>query len=639
MCGVTGFFYLDRSHNAEQSVIKNMTDSLTHRGPDFGDYYLDKNLALGHRRLSIIDLSESANQPMCNEDQTVWVVFNGELYNFKELRQKLIEKGHVFKSHTDTEVIVHGYEEWGTKCFIYFEGMMAVAIYNQSRRQIVIAKDRFGKKPLYYTLQNGVFAFASEIKALTCHPDINTEFSKLEIERYLAYEYCPTPSTIYKNIYKLEAASILEITLDLTAASLPISRKYWQLDFTPKLELSESEAGAQFRDLLISAVEKRLISDVPLGVFLSGGIDSSAIVWAMAQVRDATCIKTFSIGFNEQSFDESNYAQQVATHFGTDHHSKKFDVEELLRVLPVVTDLLDEPFADASILPTYLLAQFTREYVTVALGGDGGDELFAGYDPFLALQFAPVIEYLPAPVQQILQRLAGRLPVSDKNMSWGFRLHHFLKGFSPATKGLPELRNQIWLGSKGLNGKLNAGHNGFSIDEIYHSTLAQIRPELHTVDRLSNSYITTYLHDDILVKVDRASMMNSLEVRSPFLDTGLAEFVARLPVRYKLRGLQTKYLMKQALKGYLPDQILYRSKKGFGIPLAKWLRNELSEQSQFAMQNLTENLPQIFKLDLVNKMLAEHQSLRADRRKEIWGLMLLNEVCFKEKQATGLLRN
>lgn len=633
MCGISGFFYLDSWRQAERSVIEKMTNALNHRGPDYGGYLLDRNVALGHRRLSIIDLSDFANQPMSNEDGMVWTIFNGELYNFKEVRNQLKKSGHIFKSNSDTEIIVHSYEEWGKDCLKHFDGMLAVAIYDKRQQQIILAKDRFGKKPLYYTLQNGVFAFASEIKALSCHPDINTELSKLEIERYLAYDYCPTGDSIYENIFKLDAASFLEIPIDSIAGKLPQSQKYWQLNFTPKLELSECKAGAQFRDLLISAVEKRLISDVPLGVFLSGGIDSSAIVWAMAQVRDAASIKTFSIGFNEQSFDESSYAQQVATHFGTDHHSKKFDVEELLRVLPVVTDLLDEPVADASILPTYLLAQFTREYVTVALGGDGGDELFAGYDPFLALQFAPVIEYLPVLVQQMLQRLASCLPVSDRNMSLGFRLHHFLKGFSPATKGLPELRNQIWLGSKGLNSKINSSRNGFSIDEIYHSTLAQIRPDLHAVDRLSNSYITTYLHDDILVKVDRASMMNSLEVRSPFLDTDLAEFVARLPINYKMRGLKTKYLMKMAMSGFIPDNILNRSKKGFGIPLAKWLRKDLAEVAQNSLTDLTNKFPDNFNHQYETGLLNQHLAGRADHSKEIWAKVILNEVINHNKQS------
>ncbi|MFH1851427.1 MAG: asparagine synthase (glutamine-hydrolyzing) [Candidatus Neomarinimicrobiota bacterium] len=630
MCGIVGFFYQQPECLAEQSLIQAMTDSLHHRGPDHGNFYLDRNLALGHRRLAIIDLSDSANQPIGNEDGTVQIVFNGEMYNFQELRRELVFKGHQFKSRTDSEVIVHGYEEWGTACFERFDGMLAVAIYDRRRQKLIIAKDRFGKKPLYYTLQNGVFAFASEIKALARHPDIKTAISDLEIERYLAYEYCPTPGTIYKNIHKLVAASFLEIPLDSLDDNLLQPQKYWQLDFTPKLELSEQDAAGQFRELLIRSVEKRLISDVPLGVFLSGGIDSSAIVWALTQVREAASIKTFSIGFREQSFDESCYARQVAAFFGTDHHNKTFDIAELLRVLPEVTDLLDEPFADASILPTFLLSKFTREQVTVALGGDGGDELFAGYDPFLALQFAPLIEYLPAALQRTLLWLVDRLPASDKNMSIGFRLHHFLKGFSPETKGRPELRNQVWLGARSLHYDTGINNHTHTIKDIYSSTLAQIRTDLHTVDRLSNSYISTYLHDDILVKVDRASMMNSLEVRTPFLDTELVEFVARLTVNYKLRGLETKYLMKRALQGYLPDLVLNRPKKGFGIPLAKWLRTILAESAYYSLDNLALILPGIFDRSEMNGLVNRHQAGRADYRKEIWSRMMLEKVCLRD---------
>ncbi|MCK5330166.1 MAG: asparagine synthase (glutamine-hydrolyzing), partial [Candidatus Marinimicrobia bacterium] len=520
----------------------------------------------------------------------------------------------------------------GKDCLKHFDGMLAVAIYDKKRRRLIIAKDRFGKKPLYYTLQNGIFAFASEIKALTCHPNITAELSILEIERYCAYEYCPTPGTIYKDIYKLEAATYLELSLAKPVTRLPDSTKYWQLNFTPKLEMDEAAAGSHFRELLIRAVEKRLISDVPLGVYLSGGIDSSAIVWAMAQIQDAASIKTFSIGFNEQSFDESDYARQVATYFGTDHHSKTFDIDELLEIFPTVMSMTDEPFADASILPTYLLSRFTREKVTVALGGDGGDELFAGYDPFLALQFAPLIEYLPAPVQRLLLWLVDRLPSSEKNMSIGFRLHHFLKGFSPATKGMPELRNQIWLGPNFLHSP-DSKNGGFSFDEIYHSTLATIRPDLQTTDRLSNSYLGTYLHDDILVKVDRASMMNSLEVRTPFLDTELAEFVARLPVNYKLRGLKTKYLMKMAMSGFIPDNILNRSKKGFGIPLAKWLRKDLAVVAQNSLIDLTNKLPDNFNRQYETGLFNQHLAGRADHRKEIWAKVILNEVINQNKQS------
>lgn len=628
MCGIAGFFYLDNKQTAEMSIIQRMTDSLSHRGPDTNGSYIDGNLALGHRRLSIIDLSDNANQPLCNEDAAVWTVFNGEIYNYHELRQKLKNKNHIFKTDSDTEVIIHGYEEWGLSCFEQFEGMMAVAIYDKSQKKLILAKDRFGKKPLYYTLQNGIFAFASELKALKQHPYVKTTLSHLAVERYLAYEYVPTPDTIYENIFKLDAGQYLTVSLQCAIPPEITPKSYWELNFEPKLEISLNEASRTFRNLLIKAVEKRLMSDVPLGVFLSGGIDSSSIIWAMAQIRKAASIESFSIGFEEKSFDESIYAQRVAGYFGTNHHVKTFDANALLKVIPEVVKFLDEPLADASILPTYLLSKFTRERVTVALGGDGGDELFAGYDPFVAHKIANIFEHLPESAIRIAKWISHHLPISDKNMSLDFRARHFMKGFSPYLKGNPELRSQVWLGA--FDGdRLTSHFNGkFTLSDIYKPTLSRINENLHNIDRLSHIYIKTYMHDDILVKIDRASMMNSLEVRSPFLDTQLAEFVARLPVHYKMRGLMTKYLMKHAMKGHIPDFVLNRPKKGFGIPLSKWLRKELANQLKESLNSLSTQLPDIFNKQELNRIISNHVNRIGDARKEIWSMMILNKVCF-----------
>ncbi|MDR4509200.1 MAG: asparagine synthase (glutamine-hydrolyzing) [Candidatus Brocadiaceae bacterium] len=628
MCGIAGFFYLDNKRVAETSFIQQMTESLSHRGPDNRNYYRDNTVALGHQRLAVIDLSVFANQPLCNEDATVWTVFNGEIYNYRELRQKLKSRNHTFKTNSDTEVIVHSYEEWGLSCFDKIDGMMAVALYDKPGKKLILAKDRFGKKPLYYTLQNGIFAFASELKALKKHPHIKTTLSQRSVERYLAYEYVPTPDTIYENIFKLDAAQYLVVSTQGEKLSALSPVTYWNVPFEPKLDISLDEACGSFKELFIQAVEKRLISDVPLGVFLSGGIDSSSIVWAMSQVREAASIKTFSIGFEEKSFDESQHAQEVAAYFGTNHHSKIFDVNTLLKIMPDVLGFLDEPIADASILPTFLLSQFTREYVTVALGGDGGDELFAGYDPFIAHKIANVIELLPGPILKFGRWLSCQLPVSEKNMSFDFRARHFMKGFSAALKGSPELRNQVWLGAFGMDQLASCMNSAFTWEDIYRSTLTRTNKGLHEIDRLSDIYIKTYLHDDILVKIDRASMMNSLEVRTPFLDTQLAEFVARLPVQYKMRGLETKYLLRHAMKDLVPDFVLSRSKKGFGIPLSKWLRKELLSQSKEAIRALHVQMPDIFRQDELNKIISRHVNRKSDCRKEIWSMMMLRSICF-----------
>jgi len=634
MCGIAGFFYTDSNQIAEKEIITKMTDTLKHRGPDSEGYYVDNNLALGHRRLSIIDLSAVANQPLCNEDRTVWTVFNGEIYNFKELRNDLISKGHKFKTNSDTEVIVHGYEEWKTDCFQHFCGMMACAIYDKNNRELILAKDRFGKKPLYYTLQNGIFAFASEIKALQKHPDIDFVLNKDSVLRYLVYDYVPTPASIYEDVFKLGAAQYLIISTEFSelkdSGVKLIPKTYWRLEFEPKWECSLEEGERKFRDLFVKSVEKRLVSDVPLGVFLSGGIDSSAVTWAMAQIMDAAKIDTFSIGFEEKSFDESSYAEQVANYFGTRHHEKVFDTNALLDTLPIVVEMLDEPFADASILPTYLLSKFTREFVTVALGGDGGDELFAGYDPFVALKIARYFEKIPQPIIDLSCWCVDKFPISDKNMSLQFRAHHFLKGFYPELKKKPELRNQVWLGAFSHRDMPFNGKELPALEIVYNPTLSNVDESLSDIDRLSNSYISTYMHDDILVKIDRASMMNSLEVRSPFLDTELAEFVARLPVNFKMRGLRTKYLLKNAMKGLLPNFVLERYKKGFGIPNSQWLRKELAVQTKNELGALTDQLPGYFSKNLLEKLYSDHLASRADYRKEIWNMSMLGAIAFNK---------
>ncbi len=626
MCGITGYFYLNSERPAERDIISSMTDLLKHRGPDHRNIYLDGNLALGHRRLSIIDLSESGNQPLSNEDGSVWTVFNGELYNFPQLRSELEANGHVFKSDCDTEVIVHAYEEWGTGCFKRFDGMLAAAIYDKRNKRLILGRDRFGKKPLYYTVQNGILGFASEIKALLNHPAVEPVFSSTAVRRYLAYEYVPAPDSIYENIYKLGAAEYIDISTAGDWDGLIEPKTYWFLNFAPKLNISIGEACSTLRELLIKAVEKRLISDVPLGVFLSGGIDSSAIVWAMSQVREAAGIQTYTIGFDEGSFDESSYARQVADHFGTRHNERQFTSGELLEIMPQVCAMLDEPFADPSILPTYLLSRFAREQVTVALGGDGGDELFAGYDPFVAHRLAGAMELVPEPVVRGLLKLLKNWPASDRNMSWDFRLRHFLKGFTSETRKRPELRNQLWLGPYTLDRMKNWQNGSFSLEQLYKPTLANVDHDIDSIDRLSNIYLKTYMADDILVKIDRASMFNSLEVRSPFLDTELVEFAARLPVQFKMQGLNTKVLLKQAFRGLLPDQIIDRPKKGFGIPLAKWLRNEITVDARKALYNLTDWDKGLFKSEELQTLLDEHTSGAVDRRKEIWTMMMINET-------------
>lgn len=620
MCGIVGFFYSNSDHLAERKVIRRMTESLAHRGPDHQDVFTDRNVALGHARLAVLDLSPEANQPMSNEDGSIRIDFNGEIYNYRDLRTQLIQSNHQFKSNSDTEVIGHAYEEWKTDCFKKFDGMFACAIYDRRKRKLILARDRFGQKPLYYTCQTSLFAFASEIKALKWHPELKFDIDHQALSQYLCYEYVPTPKSIYQRIKKLEPASYLEVSIGNSQSASVNPKKYWQLHFSPKIEISENSAKEKFKDLFIKAVEKRLISDVPLGVFLSGGIDSSAIVWAMSELMDPSQIESFSIGFKEKSFDESDYAQVVADHFGTRHYAQLFTIADLRDTIPEVLALLDEPFADPSVFPTYLLSKFTRQHVTVALGGDGGDELFAGYDTFIASKFAPIVEKFPKQMLNLARWIADQLPVSDRNMNWPFRLQHFLKGFQNETSGMPELRNQLWLSAfTHHNLPLNTSVNW---EELFSPTLKYNGNGLHNIDRLSRSYINTYMLDDILFKIDRASMMNSLEVRSPFLDKDLAEFIARLPSTLKMKGLDTKYLFKSAMGSHLPKSILKRSKKGFGIPVAKWIRDELKDELRQAINTFTAQFGEDGQDDYLQNIFNEHINRKTNHQKKLWNIYM-----------------
>ncbi len=632
MCGLVGFFYTDPIRKAEVEVVRKMAQALKHRGPNDGGEFVDGNLALAHRRLSIVDLSSRGRQPLCNEDGSIWVVFNGEIYNHLDLRERLQSRGHQFQTMTDTEVLVHAYEEWGTSCFNELDAMMAVAIYNRIQGRLILATDPFGKKPIYYTMQDGIFAFGSEIKALKEHPLIQCKVSSISIGRYFAYEYIPSSSTFYEEMFKLEPGSFLEISLlEETSRSLNC-RRYWNLSFEPKVELSLEGASKRFRELLIKSVEKRLMADVPLGLFLSGGMDSAAILWAISEVREAGTLSTFSIGFEEKSFDESRYSSLVANHFGTKHHHKVLRVGSLLKVLPRVLGHLDEPLGDPSLLPTYLLSEFASEYVTVALSGDGGDELLGGYDPFVAQKLAAFVEHLPARVVESFRGLVGRLPHSSRYMSMDFRLKRFLSGFSPDCRKKVELRNQIWIGSYQDRIFSKAYLKKFPLQTIFEPTLSKVDESLGDVDRLSSIYIRTYLLDDILAKVDRASMMNSLEVRSPFLDRNLAEFLARLPAHFKVHGFRRKYLLRKSLKGLIPNEILNRSKQGFSMPLTKWFKNELKISAKESCEWLAAKHPEIFAPDGLIQIFQEHTSGRTDGRKELWCAMILHHILLREER-------
>ena len=568
MCGIAGFF-----GDGRREHLMAMTRALSHRGPDDEDFHIDEEhrVFLGFRRLAVIDLT-GGKQPMWNEDGSVCVIFNGEIYNHAELRVELEQRGHRFKTdHSDTEVLVHGYEEWGDGLPVRLNGMFAFVVWDRTRQRLFAARDRFGEKPFYYSSQPGSFVFGSELSALTRHPRVDRTLEQRSLQKLFAYGYLPAPNTIFRRARKLPGGC--HLTVDLATQTV-VETRYWRFCIEAEDDAPASRDGAlaeELRALIDRAVDRRLVSDVPLGVFLSGGVDSSAILGFAARHRSAASLDTFTIGFDEPSFDESGFAREVARAIGSRHHEKVLSLDAARDVMDRVLSSLDEPLGDPSILPTYLLSSFARETVTVTLSGDGGDELFAGYDPFAALQPARWYSQLvPMPVHLLLRRSAGLLPVSVKNMSLDYRLRRALTGLSYP----PHLWNPVWMAP--VEPRLMASLFDAPLDaeELYSEAIElwdQSRsPSL--VDRTLEFFTNLYLQDNILTKADRAAMSVSLESRAVFLDNDVVEFCRRLPHGYKLRNGQRKYLLKKAVAGVVPEAVLARRKKGFGIPLARWLR-------------------------------------------------------------------
>jgi len=612
MCGICGFI-----GKGDVETLTKMNNVLSHRGPDGEGYWhnAEEAVYLGHKRLSIIDLEKGA-QPMWSRDGRVGVVFNGEIYNHRSLRQELSKNGHLFETdHSDTEVLIHGYREWGFDLPNKLNGMWAFALYDRDRKLLFLSRDRFGKKPLFYSLQNGTFAFASELNALINHPGILSEISSRSLKKYFAYGYIPAPHSLYERVYKLPGGS--NLVLDVPALRVQVQR-YWEFVLEPFDRIPEQPEevwGEELRALLEEAVKKRLMSDVPLGIFLSGGIDSSAITAFAGKHIQEGQLKTFSIGFDDASFDESLHAEAVAELFHTDHYKESLSIERARNLLPDIVSKLDEPMGDSSLLPTYLLCQSTRKHVTVALGGDGGDELFAGYDPFRALRMAEFYNrFVPRPLHRAIALAVSLLPVSHRNMSLDFKLKRTLRGLTFHKS----LWNPIWLGPLSPEELTSLFQERTDIEETYEEAILcwDSCTQKNMVDKTLQFYTRLYLQDDILVKVDRASMMHSLEVRAPFLDIDLVNFVRRIPHNYKFRHGQTKYLLKKALGTVLPRSVLFRAKKGFGAPIGKWFQeNSLRVQSG--------RFEKLMNRRFIEAYAADHQVRRKDHRAFLWNLWLL----------------
>ena len=645
MCGICG--EIDFNKGVTVEPIRRMCKVLTHRGPDDegmvfirGKRYFDvKNdlefppgengfdAALGHRRLSIIDLSTAGHQPMCNEDGSIWIVFNGEIYNFQETRGKLEKKGHFFKSKSDTEVILHAYEEWGVACLDHFRGMFAFAIWDSNLQRLFLARDRLGKKPLVYFHQKSHFAFASEIKALLQVPEIERKVNATAIHHYLTYQYVPSPDTIFEGIKKLPPAHYLLYDRDGT---LKIER-YWKLHFNSSHQtyISLQELSDRIRTELEESVNLRLISDVPLGAFLSGGVDSSLIVGIMAKLSGKP-VKTFSIGFEEKEFDELSYARLVSQHFSTEHH--EFIVKpNAIEILPKLVWYYNEPFADSSAIPTYYVSKMTRDHVKVVLTGDAGDENFAGYPRYLRSKYVSWFTRLPEKVRRSLLpaflRILSQSPWRRKTLN---RLADFMEMLS-SHQGR-NYAEQIKI------------FNQKEKDDVYSEDFSRQVKGTDPLDYLIKKYeegdtddllekllyldMTTYLPEDLLVKMDIATMANSLEARVPFLDHKFMELVAGIPPHFKLKGTRTKFILKKAFKDFLPDAIFKRRKMGFGVPVSRWFRNELKDYVYDILLDPRTLNRGYFRREGLQRLLNDHIALRYDHSSKIWALLFL-EMWFR----------
>ena len=595
-----------------------MCERIIHRGPDSEGLFVTNGVALGMRRLAIIDLV-TGEQPAFNEDNSVTVILNGEIYNYRELRNELEKRGHAFRSASDTEVLPHLYEEYGDEMLRELNGMFAFALWDSRRRRLLIGRDRFGEKPLYWGVFDNTLLFASEPKVLLAHPAVKPALNLQALRQYLSFDYVPAPLSIYDGINKLPAAH----KLVLEDGRVEVER-YWCLSYkTAQPVPSETEAADHLRELMADAVRMRLVSDVPLGVLLSGGVDSSSVA-AFAVRASSEPVKTFSISFAEASFDESAYARGVAKFLGTDHHEERLSANLAANLVSEIGAWMDEPFSDPSLVPTYLLSRFTRKHVTVALGGDGGDELFAGYPMYAGLRWGEFYKRLPAPLRKrLVEPIIKLLPVKTKNLSFDYKAARFVTGSKYDTVA----RHHVWFGSftpEEQTELLTADALAASDDDIY-AQARQFAEECDNEDqvtRMQSVDTRLYLAEDILTKVDRASMAVSLEVRAPFLDPRVAEFAASLPANYKLRGHKTKYILKKAVHELLPPFVTKRGKKGFGVPVAEWLKVKLRPLARDLLSPERVRRAGVFNPDYVARLQDEHERGIANHRKLLWTLLM-----------------
>jgi asparagine synthase (glutamine-hydrolysing) len=611
ICGTAGF--------SNQGLLERMTRSMTHRGPDDEGYFLDNNVGLGIRRLSIIDL-DTGHQPIHSENQNLCVVFNGEIYNYREIAKRLEQKGHRFYTKSDTEVIIHLYEEKGEDCVQDLNGMFAFAIWDKAKEKLFIARDRLGVKPLYYTFKNGNLIFASELKAILEFEEITREIDSKAIDYFMTFLYIPAPLTIFKEIKKLPAGHILVYqNHNLT------TRQYWDISFEPLKEQSEDFYVERIRALLKESVASRLISDVPLGVFLSGGIDSSAIVALVSQLK-SNPVKTFTIGYDKQhaSYNELRNARLIAQRFNTEHH--EFIVKpDLLQILPKLAWHLDEPFADSSAVPTFLVSEIARQHIKVALSGIGGDEGFAGYPRYLGVHLSRYYQNLPLFLRKAAIGIAALFPESTQSRNIG----GWAKRFAAGGVLSAEERYIGWVSVLQREERSKLHSPAFLNTLTHHDPQwihLQYAKRTEGIDPLNAAYsldIKTYLPDDLLFMGDRMSMANSLELREPFCDYKLLEFSLSIPPGLKLKGFTLKYLLKKALKDMLPAHIIQGRKHGFMMPIGQWLKEDLKNWTLDLLSETNIRKRGYFNYEYIKSMLNEHYCGRRNFDDRIWSLIML----------------
>jgi len=615
MCGITGKIYYDTRHFVELSELKQMTDSIRHRGPDDEGHFIDKNVGLGFRRLSIIDL-KSGHQPLCDKSSRYWITFNGEIYNFKEERTKLEKKGYVFKTNTDTEVIVNLYAEYKEKCVDYLRGMFAFVIWDKSERELFCARDRFGIKPFYYYSDNQKFVFGSEIKSILQAENIDKSLSYNALDSYFAFGYITSDLSIYSSIKKLQPGHCMLLSIN-DKPKLEI-KKYWEIDFQPDYAKTENQWVEEIEYCLSEAVKLHMISDVPLGAFLSGGIDSSSVVAMMAKNSNLP-IQTFSIGFKEQTYNELKYAREIATKYNCDYHEQIVEPESI-SVLSKLVSVYDEPFADASAIPTYVVSKFAREFVTVALSGDGGDELFAGYTIYRYLQ--KINKYnSPSPFfnKNVWGTINKMIPqkISGKGLSYFLSQNKEYLGAYLSIWNKNERKRLI------RNNKMTLDYNYNA--EMFKQNILSKSKSNDFIANLQYLDMQTYMVDDILTKVDRASMLSSLEVRVPLLDHKFAELTFKIPWNLKIKGKVQKYIFRKAMSNFLPKNVFNHAKQGFSMPLSIWFKGDLKEYINDTLNPQNTLLSEYVNMNEVRETIKNHHTGMRDFNNKIWSLLFFNE--------------